>query len=160
MFRGNINQLQLGNKIFISNIIFISGLMIKLFVISWFFITLYYFMIQHQQTDFDVSDLVCSQENMLEYTFGAFADDQCLKQIPLTRKIIILIYFSFTTLSTVGLGDFHPRSSFERLLIVPAFLFGVLAQAIISGIFLEVAQKISEQNKEGFEDLTGLNKFL
>ena len=36
-----------------------------------------------------------------------------------------LTYFAFTTLSTVGFGDFHPRSDRERLLIVFIFLVGV-----------------------------------
>jgi len=31
------------------------------------------------------------------------------------RNIITLSYFLFTTLSTTGFGDYHPRSDYERL---------------------------------------------
>ena len=51
------------------------------------------------------------------------------------------MYFSFTSLSTVGFGDFHPRSDMER--VIGAFLFcsGVAIFSTIIGIFLEMVSK-------------------
>mmetsp|Transcript_25435 Transcript_25435/g.39226 ORF Transcript_25435/g.39226 Transcript_25435/m.39226 type:complete len:139 (+) Transcript_25435:324-740(+) len=40
--------------------------------------------------------------------------------------LIILTYFSFTTFSTVGFGDFHPISDQERLLGLCILLLGVM----------------------------------
>jgi len=35
------------------------------------------------------------------------------------------MYFSFTSLSTVGFGDYHPRSNSERLIGAAMLVFGV-----------------------------------
>lgn len=54
-------------------------------------------------------------------------------------SMIRLIYFSFTSLTTVGFGDFNPRSDFERLFIAFGLLFGV---AIFSYIMSEAIDMI------------------
>lgn len=42
-----------------------------------------------------------------------------------------LTYFAFTTLSTVGFGDYHPRSSKERILGAILMMFGVMINSIV-----------------------------
>lgn len=42
-----------------------------------------------------------------------------------------LTYFAFTTLSTVGFGDFHPRSNSERLIGSIVMLLGVMINSIV-----------------------------
>ena len=37
----------------------------------------------------------------------------------------MLIYFTFTSLTTVGLGDIAPKSNIERFFIAFALLYGV-----------------------------------
>lgn len=49
------------------------------------------------------------------------------------RITISLLYFSFTTLSTVGLGDYVPKSNSERLVIIVIFLFGISIFSLIMG---------------------------
>ena len=39
---------------------------------------------------------------------------------------IIMFYYSLTSLSTIGLGDFHPITSYERILCSFLFLIGVM----------------------------------
>ena len=39
--------------------------------------------------------------------------------------VIILVYFTFTSLSTIGFGDFAPRSDLERLLTAFILFIGV-----------------------------------
>jgi len=39
--------------------------------------------------------------------------------------VISLIYWSFTTLSTVGFGDLHPKSDAERLMCAVVFVSGI-----------------------------------
>jgi hypothetical protein len=41
------------------------------------------------------------------------------------RAAIAVSYWGFTTLTTIGLGDYHPRSDYERLLCAVIFLVGV-----------------------------------
>lgn len=55
--------------------------------------------------------------------------------------MIILTYFAFTSLSTVGFGDFHPRSDLERLVCAFILLFGVAIFSYIMGSFIEMLEK-------------------
>ena len=59
-------------------------------------------------------------------------------------NIIILKYFSFTTLSTVGFGDFEPRSNAERLLIAFGMLIGVAIFSSILGNFINMLDVIKD----------------
>jgi hypothetical protein len=54
------------------------------------------------------------------------------------RVTIIMMYFAFTSLSTVGFGDFNPRSNSERLFCAFILLFGVAIFSYIMGIFIEI----------------------
>ena len=67
------------------------------------------------------------------------------------EEMIKLNYFSFTTLSTVGFGDFDPKSNSERLYMCPGMLLGVAIFSSILGKFIEMFDKIKESNKE-FEE--------
>jgi len=51
---------------------------------------------------------------------------------------LLLIYFAFTSLSTVGLGDLNPRSDFERIFMAFMLLFGVAIFSYIMGVFIEI----------------------
>lgn len=42
-----------------------------------------------------------------------------------------MFYFAFTSLSTVGLGDYHPRSDLERAIGAFALLFGVTVTSYV-----------------------------
>jgi hypothetical protein len=50
-------------------------------------------------------------------------------------------YFSFTTLSTVGFGDFHPRSNIERILAAVVLLVGVAVFSFIMSNFIEILMR-------------------
>ena len=45
--------------------------------------------------------------------------------------MIALTYFAFTTVSTVGLGDFHPKNSFERVVCSLIMLFGAMITSFL-----------------------------
>ena len=51
--------------------------------------------------------------------------------LPNKSKAVQSIYFMFTTISTVGLGDFHPKSSLERIIACVIMLFGVTVTSFI-----------------------------
>ena len=52
--------------------------------------------------------------------------------------MITLVYFSFTSLTTIGFGDFSPRSNWERLLISFGLVLGVAVFSVIMGIYLDL----------------------
>ena len=51
---------------------------------------------------------------------------------------IVLLYFSFTSLSTVGLGDYVPKSNTERMVGAMTLLFGVMIFSLMMGNFIEI----------------------
>ena len=53
-------------------------------------------------------------------------------------SMIILMYFSFTSLTTVGFGDYNPRSDVERFFIAFGLLFGVAIFSVIMNNFMEI----------------------
>ena len=51
---------------------------------------------------------------------------------------IIAFYFALTSLSTVGFGDFNPRSDFERIFTSFMLVSGVAIFSYIMGVFIEM----------------------
>jgi hypothetical protein len=51
---------------------------------------------------------------------------------------IILTYYAFTSLSTVGFGDYAPVSNVERIFCSLILLFGVAIFSYIMGNFIEI----------------------
>lgn len=51
---------------------------------------------------------------------------------------ITFMYFSFTTLTTVGFGDLSPQTEYERLFGAFLLLFGVAIFSYCMGIFIEI----------------------
>lgn len=64
-----------------------------------------------------------------------------------------------TSLSTVGFGDYHPRSDFERVFIALVLLFGVAIFSYIMGNFQEILSQFKSYNDE-IEEGDRLNKFF
>jgi len=75
------------------------------------------------------------------------------------ERTIAVLYFSFTTLTTIGLGDFNPKSNLERLIMAVVFMAGVAVFSILMDNFLNSVKsfrKISAENEESER----LSKFL
>ena len=64
------------------------------------------------------------------------------------ERTIILQYFSFTSLSTVGFGDFTPRSDVERGLCAIILLFGVAIFSYMMGIFINILDEFKSMNQD------------
>lgn len=54
------------------------------------------------------------------------------------RSAVVVTYYAFTSLSTVGFGDYHPRSDNERLFIAFVLLCGVSIFSFIMGNFIAI----------------------
>lgn len=70
-----------------------------------------------------------------------------------------MTYFAFTSLSTVGFGDYHPVNNFERLLCAIIILFGNAIFGYIIGMFNEMIQEMKAFNSE-MEDAEKLTSFF
>ena len=58
------------------------------------------------------------------------------------HNCLSVTYFSLTTLSTIGFGDYNPKSNVERFIIAFVLLFGVMVFSLIMGIFMEIVDKL------------------
>ena len=75
--------------------------------------------------------------------------------------LIKTTYFSFTTFSTVGFGDFAPQTDSERIMCSFALLFGVAIFSYIMGEFTSMLEKIKTINKDKHEEIDEeLSKFF
>jgi hypothetical protein len=75
------------------------------------------------------------------------------------ENTVIGIYYSMSTFSTVGFGDYHPRSDSERVLSSAILVFGVSMFSYFMGEIIshiEAAKLILARN----EDLDELNRFF
>ena len=57
-------------------------------------------------------------------------------------KGLLATYFAFTSLSTVGFGDFNPKSDVERATCAFILLFGVSIFSYVMGIFIDILTEI------------------
>mmetsp|Transcript_26418 Transcript_26418/g.40331 ORF Transcript_26418/g.40331 Transcript_26418/m.40331 type:complete len:286 (-) Transcript_26418:1043-1900(-) len=92
------------------------------------------------------------EHDVFIYYFGIENNDH-------QTNIILLMYFAFTSLSTVGFGDFHPRSNMERLVNAFILLFGVAIFSYIMGNFIDILQQFKKFH-EDLEDGDNLTKFF
>ena len=72
---------------------------------------------------------------------------------------IILTYFAFTTLSTVGFGDYVPISDNERIVGSAVLFLGVMLFSTIMGEFVEIIRGFKEYDKD-LDDGIKLEQFL
>lgn len=59
-----------------------------------------------------------------------------------------MTYFAFTTLSTVGFGDFVPISNTERVAGSIILLFGVMIFSTIMGEFVDIIRSFQEYDND------------
>ena len=69
------------------------------------------------------------------------------------------MYYAFTSLSTVGFGDFHPKNDSERLFCAIILLFGVAIFSLIMGNFITILASFQNLNAE-LDDGDNLSKFF
>ena len=69
-----------------------------------------------------------------------------------TAKTIRVVYWAFTSMTTVGFGDFAPRSDDERLAGGFILLFGVAIFSYINGNFITVLMEFQALNEDLGED--------
>ncbi len=98
-------------------------------------------------------------EDANQYNLETFYSTNDLGNNANIRNAIIVVYYAFTSLSTVGFGDFNPRSDSERLVCSFILLFGVAIFSYIMGIFIEILDQYRKMN-EDLDDGDNLSKFF
>lgn len=81
------------------------------------------------------------------------------------RRLIVSIYFILTTLSTVGYGDYYPKSDIEKVVAIFLMIMGIALFSYIMNNFITVL--VNYDNFMGNVDksselkvwLTSLSKF-
>ena len=106
-----VDRTNLQKLILISNIMVMTQLIMIIFCVSYFTGMIWYLISELALAKLD------EQENFI--TYFEIDDRENID------KMFALLYFSFTSLSTVGLGDYHPRSDRERIQGAFILLFGV-----------------------------------
>jgi hypothetical protein len=73
------------------------------------------------------------------------------------EAVIIVTYYAFTTLSTIGYGDKHPKSDIERMVASLIMLIGVVVFSFIMDSFTKIVLTLKKAYKENDdpERLTG-----
>lgn len=72
---------------------------------------------------------------------------------------ILVTYYAFTSLSTVGFGDFHPRSDIERVFCALMLLNGVAIFSYIMGNFIAILNQFNAYNKD-HDEAAKLSQFF
>lgn len=73
--------------------------------------------------------------------------------------MVISQYYAFTSLSTVGFGDFHPKSNFERIICSVILLFGVMIFSYIIGVFNKMVDDFKSMQAENENEYKLFNFF-
>lgn len=66
-----------------------------------------------------------------------FETDYSVEIMNLKKRFVICLYYTMTTLNTIGYGDFHPQNQIEMVIniaiqIFNALLFGLLTNRLIN----------------------------
>lgn len=88
-----------------------------------------------------------------------FYDVYDLESLSAFHTTIISLYFSFTSLSTVGFGDYHPKSNVERIFCSIMLVAGVMIFSYIMGNFIAMIEGY-KQMKSDIEHDDSLSKFF
>jgi hypothetical protein len=122
------NSLENNNPV--EKIMFI-GYMLKTLQLTIILANLSYFMgmlffifcelIQDFHYDVDYND----HPDPYNYEYENFISYNALFDKTPAENSVIMTYYMFTSLSTVGFGDYHPRSNAERAVVAIILLFGV-----------------------------------
>ena len=70
-----------------------------------------------------------------------------------------MVYYSFTSLSTVGFGDMRPYNDAERVIVSGILFVGVIIFSLVMGKFTQILDTFKEIDAE-MEDGEGLSKFF
>lgn len=116
---------------------------------------------------------ICYYTGLLWYIYCDIVDEQGynfnlypsyivkfgINKLPGYDAALLLMYWAFTTLSTVGFGDQYPSNEIEKAACIPIFIGGVMVFSYYMGNFSEILLKFWIINDE-LEEGEKLDKFM
>lgn len=137
----DIDQNKIEDLLIISYTLKTLKLMIIIMNITYFtgiFFLVLCEMVHDYQENIEVEDFLDQswddRPDMFIETFGFYSNSR-------NENLIVIFYFAFTSLSTVGFGDYHPRGNIERMIGAFILLGGVAIFSLIMGNFIEILQE-------------------
>lgn len=85
-----------------------------------------------------------TDERGRDTTKNNYYDNWGLQHYTNAERSTSVLYFIFTTLTTIGFGDFYPISNLERVLMVFVFMIGVAVFALVMGNFLDSVKALKK----------------
>jgi len=114
-------------QIFLIKFYQVFRLIIFILILSYFLGTMWFIMTMYTTYNDD------------QFTFyNAYG----LKYLEDMENLTIVVYFVFTTLTTVGLGDFNPKSEIERGVMTFVLLIGVACFSFVMSQFIDILLKV------------------
>ena len=104
-------------------------LIILIFTVSYMFACIWIIICEGME-DFAYDTLYVNNSDMYQ---GNFYPDYGLEKLEIKEIFLIVFYFSFTSLTTVGFGDYAPKHNVEQIFCAGMLLFGVLIFSFIMG---------------------------
>lgn len=82
--------------------------------------------------------IVCDLKQIIVNEDDNFIDTNFRETDGVFHRTVASMYYSFTSLSTVGFGDFHPINNFERMFCAMILLIGNAIFGYVLGMFREI----------------------
>lgn len=111
------------------------------------------------RTNLTLEEIGHNQFFLVEYELENYPSEHEAQDKSNFYKTITVMYYAFTSLSTLGFGDFIPQSDPERLLCAFILLFGVAIFSYIMGNFMDILDQFQKINEPLDED-HNLAKFI
>ena len=124
--------------IWISIVFKVARLLVIIGILAYYFGTLFFIFADITSDNHKIH----ANEEGIEHYIEAYD----LKDHNDVSLIIMNTYFAFTSLTTVGFGDLHPKSNVERLFVAAGLLLGVLIFSFIQGELNEILVQMTEIN--------------
>ena len=152
------DQIHINYKIYTKFALKLIRLLIFMTTVCFFFAMIFKIMLDFQE---DILMAKYTPEEMDEIerfeTYFNIRDDEDISD---HEALIVYVYYSFTSLTTVGFGDFNPRSDFERVYIAFGLLFGVAIFSFIMGEFIGMISNIDQYDESAGDNGDEISRFF
>jgi len=145
-----IDQNKVDSIIKIGFLVKIIKQVIYIFCIAWFMGIIYYIYCDISNDLVAVGWNVGKDNNFISVYFEGWSNG---------NRALAVLYFLFTTLSTVGFGDYHPKNEFEQAFTAFVLLSGVCIFGVLMGVFIDIMDEFLGMDAD-FDDGENLSKFF
>jgi len=159
------DQIHINKKIYTKFFLKLIRLLIFMTTVCFFFAVSFKIMLDFQE-DYIMAKYPDEVESLERFeTYFDMRDDVDVTDheaffVTDHEALLIYIYYSFTSLTTVGFGDFNPRSDFERIYIAFGLLFGVAIFSFIMGEFIGMISNIDKYDESAGDNGDELSRFF